>query len=175
MRRRRAGRKSQRRTVGASPRLPYMGAMRPLLLLAPLALLTAAAPLPTGTLTLRISNVRNSAGEVHVNLCPHDQFLKPDCPYRGISPAHEGVTVVTVPNLPAGRYAAQVFHDENRNNKVDRLFGKIPKEGLAFSNDAFKRLAAPTWEDAQFVFTGAPQTIQLKMRYLLGASGPSAR
>ena len=152
-----------------------MGAMLRLLLLAPVALATAAAPVPTGTLTLRVTNVRNSAGEVHVNLCPHELFLKPDCPYRGVVQAHAGVTIVTVPNLPAGRYAAQVFHDENRNNKVDRLFGKIPKEGLAFSNDAFKRLAAPTWEDAQFVFTGQPQTIQLKMRYLLGASGPSER
>ena len=143
--------------------------------LAALPLLTAATPLPTGTLTLRVWNVRNAAGEVHANLCPHEQFLHEGCPYRGVSPAHPGMTIVTIANLPPGRYAAQVFHDENRNNKVDRLFGKIPREGLAFSNDAFKRLAAPKWEDAQFAFTGQPATIQLRMRYLLGASGPAQR
>lgn len=150
-----------------------MGAMRLFLLL---PLLLAAAPAAAGTLTLRVSNVRNSHGRVHVDICPRDKFLKEDCPFSGSAAAQEGVTMVTITNLPPGRYAAQVFHDENGNNKVDRvLFGALPKEGLAFSNDAFKRLAAPKWEDAEFAFTGQSETIQLRMRYLLGASGPARR
>lgn len=135
----------------------------------------AAAPPPTGTLTLRIANVRNSTGRIHVDVCPEDRFLKENCPYSAAAPAHQGWTTVTVPGLPPGRYAVQAFHDENENNKVDRLLGTLPKEGLAFSNDAFKRLAAPKWEDAQFVFTGQPTTLQIRMRYLMGASGPPAR
>lgn len=148
------------------PRFPVLAAS---------LLLAAAAPAQGGTLTLRIVNVRNSVGRVHVDICPQGRFLKEDCPYSAAAPAHEGVTTVTVANLPPGRYAAQVFHDENGNNKVDRLFGTLPKEGIAFSNDAFKRMAAPKWEDAQFVFAGQPETIQLRMRYLLGASGPANR
>jgi uncharacterized protein (DUF2141 family) len=133
----------------------------------------AAAPAPTGTLTLRIDNVRNSTGVVHVDICPQAQFLKDDCPYVGDAQAHAGVTVVTVHNLPPGRYAAQIFHDENRNKKVDRALFGVPKEGVGFSNDARISLGPPKWADAVFAFNGGEQTIGLKMRYFLGPSGPA--
>ena len=133
----------------------------------------AAAPAPSGTLTLRIDNVRNSTGVVHVDICPQAQFLKDDCPYVGDAPAHAGVTMVTVHNLPPGHYAAQIFHDENRNKKVDRALFGVPKEGVGFSNDARISLGPPKWADAVFAFNGGEQTIGLKMRYFLGPSGPA--
>jgi len=133
----------------------------------------AAAPAPNGTLTVRVDNVRNSAGVVHVDICPQAQFLKDDCPYAGDAPAHAGVTLVTISGLPAGRYAAQVFHDENRNKKVDRALFGIPKEGVGFSNDARISLGPPKWADAVFGYNGQEQAIGLKMRYFLGASGPA--
>jgi uncharacterized protein (DUF2141 family) len=134
----------------------------------------AGAP-PSGTLTLEIGNVRNARGVVHIDICPQGQFLKDDCPYVGDAPAHVGVTTVIVRNLPAGQYAAQVFHDENRNRKVDRALFGIPKEGVGFSNDARISLGPPKWADAVFGFNGDTQTIALKMRYFLGASGPASR
>ncbi|MEO9130544.1 MAG: DUF2141 domain-containing protein [Sphingomonas sp.] len=137
--------------------------------------LTAAAPVPTGTLTVQISNVRNGNGTVHVDICPQKQFLGDDCAYVGDAQARAGVVTVTVHNLPAGHYAAQVFHDENRNKKVDRALFGIPKEGVGFSNDARISLGPPKWADATFDFNGQLQTITLKMRYFLGPSGPAAR
>jgi uncharacterized protein (DUF2141 family) len=136
--------------------------------------LTAAAPVQTATLTVQINNVRNAKGIVHVDICPEKQFLGDDCVYVGDAQAHAGVVTVTVGNLPAGRYAAQVFHDENRNKKVDRALFGIPKEGIGFSNDARISLGPPKWADAKFDFSGQPQTISLKMRYFLGPSGPAA-
>ena len=133
----------------------------------------AAGPAPNGTLTIRVDNVRNSAGVVHVDICPQAQFLKDDCPFAGDAPARSGVTVVTIHGVPAGRYAAQVFHDENRNKKVDRALFGIPKEGVGFSNDARISLGPPKWADAVFAFDGQEQAIGLKMRYFLGASGPA--
>lgn len=135
----------------------------------------AAAPAPMGTLTVQISNVRNSTGTIHVDICAQDQFLGDNCPYVGDAPAHAGVTTVVVHNLPAGRYAAQIFHDENRNKKVDRALFGIPKEGVGFSNDARISLGPPKWDDAKFTFNGEAQTIGLKTRYFMGASGPAAR
>ncbi len=135
----------------------------------------AAAPAPLGTLTVQISNVRNSTGTIHVDICSQDQFLGDNCPYVGDAPAHAGVTTVVVHNLPAGHYAAQIFHDENRNKKVDRALFGIPKEGIGFSNDARISLGPPKWADAQFTFNGDVQTIGLKTRYFMGASGPAAR
>ena len=137
--------------------------------------LTAAAPVPTGTLNLQISNVRNANGSVHVDICPQKEFLGDNCVYVGDAQARAGVVTVTVHNLPAGQYAAQIFHDENRNKKVDRALFGIPKEGVGFSNDARISLGPPKWADAKFDFNGQLQTITLKMRYFLGPSGPAAR
>jgi len=139
-----------------------------------LALLAAgAAPVSAATLTAEIGNVRNGHGHVHIDICPQDRFLKEDCPYSGDAVAQAGVTMVTVRNVPPGRYAAQAFHDENDNHRVDRALFGIPKEGVGFSNDAPIGLGPPKWGDAVFSISGDTH-IRLKMRYFLGPSGPAA-
>ena len=130
---------------------------------------------PTGTLTIDVGNIRNTRGRVHVDICPKDRFLEDGCPFSGEAPAAEGVTTVVVRNLPPGRYAAQAFHDENGNGKVDRALFGIPKEGVGFSRDARIALSAPKWRDAEFDFTGQDERIGFRMRYFLGASGPPKR
>ena len=77
--------------------------------------------------------------------------------------------------VPPGRYAAQAFHDENRNGKVDRVLFGIPKEGIGFSNDVKIRLSAPKFDDAAFTVGGAPEMIHFSLRYFLGAAGPAPR
>lgn len=135
-------------------------------------LLCAASAAQAGTLTVRITNVRNARGDVHVDACPEALFLKDDCPYAAAVPAHEGTTTVTLRGLPAGTYAIQAFHDENMNHRVDRALFGIPKEGVGFSNDAPIHLGPPKWQDAAFDFDGGDQQITLKMRYMIGPSGP---
>jgi uncharacterized protein (DUF2141 family) len=137
--------------------------------------LMGAAAAPTGVLQVQISNVRNAKGNVHIDICPEARFLKDNCPYSGNAPSRPGVTIITVRGIPAGRYAIQAFHDENSNGDVDRgLFG-MPKEGVGFSNDAKISFGPPKFADAVFAFDGNSKTIQLKMRYFLGPSGPPAR
>lgn len=138
-------------------------------------MLAAAAPAPRSTLTVEVANVRAARGTVKVDVCPEAEFLKDGCSWSGSAPARLGVTRVTVPNLPAGRYAVQVFLDENNNGEVDRgLFG-IPKEGVGFSNDARIALGPPKFSDAVFtVGGGGSQAIRLSLRYFTGAKGPPA-
>ena len=131
-----------------------------------------SAPALAGTLTIAVSNVRSTRGSVHVDICPAADFLSDRCRRSGSSPAIAGTTFVAVAGLPPGRYAAQVFHDENGNGKVDRALFGIPKEGVGFSNDAPIRLAPPKFADAAFAYDGGAQTIRLNLRYFLGASGP---
>lgn len=144
------------------------------LALACLALLSlpAAAPGSDEGLTVQVGNVRVSKGVVHVDICPESQFLKDDCPYAAEAPAQMGVTGVTVHGVPAGRYAAQVFLDENHNGKVDRALFGIPKEGVGFSNDAKINFAPPKFAEAVFTRTDGAQAIRLNLRYFLGAKGP---
>lgn len=148
-------------------------------MLLPLVLLFAAAPVAAqdgvGVLHVVVDNVRASTGRVHVDLCTAQQFLK-DCALAADGPARPGVSTVTLRGVKPGRYAAQVFYDENGNRKVDRALFGIPKEGVGFSRDAKIRLGPPKWEEAMFDYAGGEQTIRLKLRYFIGPNytGPGS-
>lgn len=130
----------------------------------------AGAPAAASDLTVVVTNVRNTKGDVHLDLCRQAEFLK-DCPISGQTKAVIGTTVIKLHNVPPGEYAIQGMHDENMNGRVDRgLFG-IPKEGVAFSNDAPISFGPPKWKDAKFQVAG-DMTLTIKMRYFSGPSGP---
>ena len=139
-----------------------------------LMLAAAAGGGDSAPLAIDVDNVRNDRGVVRVAVCPQERFLADECPWQGNAPAHAGTTRVTVDHLPPGEYAAQVFHDENNNNEVDRGIFGIPKEGVGFSRDSFTGLASPKWHNAMFSHGNQPQTIRLKLRYMMGPSSPEA-
>lgn len=139
-----------------------------------MSILLAAAVLAAGPITFEISNVRNARGKILVAVCPQGKFLKEDCAHNGEAPARAGTVTVTVPNVPAGDYAAQAFHDENNNENVDQNFIGIPKEGVGFSRDARIVFGPPKWRDAHFIHQGAPAVMRVRLRYMTGASGPPA-
>jgi uncharacterized protein (DUF2141 family) len=135
-------------------------------------LLAVALAQAAGSITFEISNVRNARGHVLVAVCPQGKFLKEDCAYNGTASARAGTVTVVVPNVPAGDYAAQAFHDENNNETVDQNFIGMPKEGVGFSRDARMSFGPPKWSSAHFIHQGAPSVMRIRMVYMLGASGP---
>lgn len=135
-------------------------------------LLAAALAQAAGTVTFQIDNVRNSRGTVLVAVCPKAKFLKESCTLMAETPARAGTVTVSVRNVPAGEWAAQAFHDENGNEKVDQGFLGIPKEGIAFSNDAKATFGPPKWNSAKFTTNGGETRQRAKMRYMTGAKGP---
>ena len=117
------------------------------------------------TVDVLVGGVRNTRGHVHVEVCPEALFLK-DCSLIGRAPARVGSVWVRVRNVPAGDYAVQAYHDENDNEKVDRgLFG-IPKEGIAFSNDAPLHRSGPRFDEARFHVSEPETHIEIKLRHL---------
>ena len=128
-----------------------------------------AASAATAPVTVQVAQVRSAKGRVHVALCPKERFLADTCLYEASAPAQAGVTTVTFPAIPAGEYAAQAFHDENGNGKMDRVMGMIPKEGFGFSRDAKVRFAPPKWDEAVFTHEAKPQVLQFSLRYMMGA------
>ncbi len=148
-------------------------------LLQKIAALTAAfamaIPAASETIRVEISNVRNAKGRVHADICPQTQFLKDGCPYSADAPAKPGITIVNIEGVPPGRYAVQAFHDENGNGEVDRMLFGIPKEGVAFSNDARITFGPPKFDDAAFVHGAGSQILHMRMRYFTGRSGPDGK
>ena len=134
-------------------------------------ILMAALPLPlgatsVGSIEVAVSGVRLSKGRVLVSICDESTFLK-DCRWTGEAPATRGTTIVTVRNVPAGRYGAQAFHDKNSDGEVDRGWFGIPLEGVGFSNDAKIRMAPPKFEEAAFGHDGTDQRIAFQLRHFV--------
>ena len=120
----------------------------------------AAAPV-----SFAVSGVRTADGSVRVDLCTEETFLKSTCPYSAAAPALIGVTTVTVPDAPAGVYAAQIYHDRNDNHTVDRGPLGIPKEDIGFSNNPLLGLHGPSFAHAAFQHADTPQTVDIKLHH----------
>jgi uncharacterized protein (DUF2141 family) len=113
-----------------------------------------------------VHNVKKAAGVIRVAVCTKQTFLKDCAPYEATARATTPSTTLLVPGLPPGRYAAQVFHDENENHKVDRGLLGVPKEGIGFSNDAPIRTGPPAFQEAEFKVDGAGE-IEIKLRHMI--------
>ncbi len=136
------------------------------------ALLGATTPAPPGAdVTVVAKNLRNDRGVVRGCLTPvQDRFPNCDDParsYKSVGHAADTVTMV-FRDVPPGRYAVALLHDENNNGKADRAALLIPKEGFGFSRDAKVRFGPPRFGDAAFdVESGGDEQQVIKMRYLL--------
>ena len=60
--------------------------------------------------------------------------------------AQDGVLRFSLYDVPAGRYAVSVFHDENADGKMNTGFFGIPKESFGFSGNPVIRIGAPKFE-----------------------------
>lgn len=89
------------------------------------------------SLSVKVSNLKNDKGLVQFTLYNKDGTI-PDEEYKNYfkilkSKIENGVSKVTFKDLPKGKYAMNILHDENKNGKIDK--GIIfPKEGVGFSN-----------------------------------------
>lgn len=91
----------------------------------------------TYILTVKVENLRNSKGVVQFALYNKDNSI-PDEDYKKYYRLEKakivnGKSEITFKNLPKGKYAVNILHDENSNGKVDKGF-LLPKEGIGFSN-----------------------------------------
>ena len=68
-------------------------------------------------------------------------------------------------DIPPGRYALAVIHDENMNGKLDTNRLGIPMEGYGFSNDATALLSAPSFRAASFPYYGKNVTLTIALNY----------
>jgi uncharacterized protein (DUF2141 family) len=101
-------------------------------------------------ISVKISNIKNTTGQIVVGLYnTSDSFL--GTPFLGEISNIEGKTITVAFNgIKKGTYAISLFHDENSNNKLDTNFMGIPKERFACSNNASGFMGPPKWEDAKF-------------------------
>ncbi|MCK5598367.1 DUF2141 domain-containing protein [bacterium] len=130
-------------------------------------LLFAESEKAAGTMTVSISNLKNTRGFIMLALCSNeDQYTEDSVkPFRTIRQKIKGnVEIIILEDIPFGTYAIKVFHDENSNKKLDRNFLKIPKEGYGFSNNTKGKAGALKFEKACFSFNSASADIEIKLK-----------
>ena len=127
--------------------------------------LLLALPAVAATVEVVVTGVRNDHGDVRVAICSRPRFLQPDCEHVGQAPARRGEVVVRIDNVPPGTWAAQAFHDEDRDGKIGTNLLGLPTEGLGFSNDARFRFGPPSFDDAAFRLSPAGGRVRVPLRY----------
>ncbi len=108
----------------------------------------------THSLTINVNSLRNSDGVV-LFLLYNENGTIPDKDrtkyYKKLSGDIASKTAtITFNNLPQGKYAINIIHDENNNGVIDMGYF-LPKEGIGFSN--FKKLNMmnrPSFSKASF-------------------------
>ncbi len=106
------------------------------------------------TLTVVATGLRNNKGVVQFSLYNKDGTI-PDkkmnkyYKMKRIS-INKTEAKAIFKDLPKGRYAVNVFHDENNNHKIDKGF-LMPKEGVGLSNfKSINLFHLPNFKKASF-------------------------
>jgi uncharacterized protein (DUF2141 family) len=120
------------------------------------------------TLDVTISGVQNEQGNIRLAICPAGTGF-PNCGSKAVRTAtltiEHRTAHASFTNLPAGAYAISVFHDANRNGKLDTFLG-IPNEGFGFSRNPPMRPRAPRFDETQIDISGKA-TANIAMRHIL--------
>jgi uncharacterized protein (DUF2141 family) len=134
-------------------------------------------PLPPGVfaqaacpgLHVQVLHIRNSTGTVDCAL-----FESPEGFPTEVLRSATHVMVIKVrqtqarcdfADIPPGRYALAVIHDENMHGKLDTNALGIPTEGDGFSNDVQGLFGAPAFSAASFAYDGRTLELTIRLRY----------
>ncbi len=123
----------------------------------------------TYTLKVEVYDLQNSKGNVVVMIYNKDGSI-PDKTFtyyykKKVINIENNTAYVAFENLPVGQYAINMFHDENKNGKLDKGW-MVPKEGFGLSN--FKKVSLfnrPNFKKASFTFN-KDMLVQIKTIYM---------
>ena len=123
----------------------------------------------TYSLTVEVKELQNSKGVVQFALYNKDGTI-PDEHYKKCckilkEKIQNGTSKVTFSNLPVGKYAVNILHDENENGEIDKGF-VLPIEGVGFSNyQSIGLTNRPNFSKASFELK-SDRKIAVKVIYL---------
>ena len=149
----------------------FLGALIPTILL--------AVPTLAAELRLTIKGVRSDKGELLIALYDNADGFKSaiaNAATRGLLPdsgrligtairAQRGTQSTVFTQLPPGRYAIIVIHDENDNGRIDKNAWGVPTEGYGFGNNAQEFLSAPAFDAAVVAIRDADVSTSITLDY----------
>lgn len=103
-------------------------------------------------ITIEVSDVKPSASVIRVGVFDktHKFMTKTDPCLKDNKPASDSVVVFQFKDVPNGRYAIALYHDENNDEKLNTKKLGIPVEGIGFSGKFNSRIKPPDFRLASF-------------------------
>jgi len=124
----------------------------------------AGASASAADLTITVEGVASADGQLMVAVYNSAETFRGK-PFRArMAPASPGAVTVEVKDLPVGDYAFAVYHDANRNGKLDLNAVGMPVEDYAFSNNAMGNRGAPGYEQARFQVPAGGAAVSVNLR-----------
>ena len=102
-------------------------------------------------LEITVTNIQESKGDIYLGIYnKRESFPDEKKPFKNrIVSAEKGSVTISM-SLPVGVYAVSVYHDVNRNGKLDKNVFGAPTEPYGFSNGLRPLFSAPDFEQCSF-------------------------
>lgn len=118
-----------------------------------------------GRIELTITNLKNNKGTLLICLFDREEGFPSDVS-RSMKQWKVPVSpTVILEQIPAGKYALAIMHDEDGNNAMTYNRFSFPKEGFGFSNYSASLLQRPDFHKALFEHRHTGTHLRLKLRY----------
>ncbi|GHC53407.1 DUF2141 domain-containing protein [Ulvibacter litoralis] len=113
----------------------------------------------TSTITVTVP-VKSTEGNVVFGLYTEGNFMQQ--PTVGLEgEIVDGKATVTFTDVAPGDYAVILFHDKNKNKRMDFDASGMPQENYGMSNNVMS-YGPPQWSDAKFTVADAPLELEIR-------------
>lgn len=120
---------------------------------------TLSVPVFAGRLIVQLDNKPDET-TVHAALLSEQAS---DWGHQPVAIASSEGTVLTFADIPAGRYAIQLFADSNANGQLDSSPRGFPLEPVGFSNNPPLMLGKPSVAQCVFHHSGGDTPLQIRL------------
>ena len=124
------------------------------------------ASLHAATLHVTVEGIRNDSQPVRVLLFnTPDSFPDEEQSFKvQTTRATQGTAVVEFADLNPGPYAIMAYHDENEDNRLNRVLGMWPSEGYGLSLNPLI-MGPPPFQEAAFELPAHGLSVTISLQY----------
>ena len=124
-----------------------------------------AQPAGQATVTVKITGLRSEKGQVKIAVFNSSETWLGDHPvYNSTIDVKSQAVIWKINDVPYGDYGIAVFHDENKNGKMDKNLLGIPQEAYGFSNNMRVTFGPPKWEKSKFSVKGPTIEVSIEVK-----------
>ena len=125
---------------------------------------TLAQSRDQATIILKVTGFRSERGQVQIAVFNAPEKWPKDPAYSSTIDVNSPTVTWKINDVPFGDYAVAVFHDENRNGKMDKNLLGIPVEAYGFSNNQRVTFGPPKWEMVKFSVRSSVQEVSIEVK-----------